>query len=56
MSVDPLASFGPDLRDKLANEADVHSESRGAGAWRDAYGIHSLPAVFSSERYFLPPP
>jgi len=41
-------------RDKLPDEADVHPGSRDAAIWREGYGIQSLPAAFSSERYFLP--
>jgi hypothetical protein len=42
-------------RDKLPDEAGVHPESIGAAIWGEGYGIHSLPAAFFSERYFLPP-
>src|SRR6516164_2291679 len=47
-----LCSVGETLRD----EAVVHPESRGTAIWGEGHGIHSLPAAFSSERYFLPPP
>jgi hypothetical protein len=33
----------------------VTQSSRGTAVC-EGYGFHSLPAVFSSERYFLPPP
>src|SRR5262245_54997057 len=46
---------GQVARDKLPDGAVIYPESRGAGIWGDGYGIHSLPAAFSSERYFLLP-